>query len=106
LLSAGVRYISDSTRAVQGRWTYDQLYDWFRYIHSHLRHVGVNEWALDEWRNRLYYGTIDEAAAAELSRQLTALNIPCFLVAVEVGGPIYVLSGNRFTGLVNKEAEL
>ena len=90
LLSAGVEYISDSTKAVQGRWTYDQLYDWFRYIHSHLYRVGVNMWALDEWRNRLYYGTLDEAAAVELNRQLAALDVPCFLVAVEVTGPIHV----------------
>jgi hypothetical protein len=90
LLAAGVQYISDSTKAVQGRWTYDQLYDWFRYIHSHLYHVGVNMWALDEWRNRIHYGTLDEAAAAELNRQLTALNVPCFLVVVEVIGPIHV----------------
>jgi len=90
LFSAGVQYISDSTTAVQGRWTYEQLYDWFRYIHSHLYHVGVNMWALDEWRNRLYYGTLDEAAALELNRQLAALDVPCFLVVVEVIGPIHV----------------
>jgi hypothetical protein len=93
LVAAGVQYISNSTKAVKGRWTYEQLYDWFRYINSHLHHVGVNSWALDEWRNRLYYGTLDEAAAAELNRQLTALNVPCFLVAVEVVGPITVATG-------------
>ena len=93
LLSAGIQYISDSTKAVQGRWTYDQLYDWFRYIHSHLHRVGVNMWALDEWRNRIYYGALDEAAAVELSRQLASLNVPCFLVAVEVVGPVHVLNG-------------
>jgi hypothetical protein len=90
LSAAGVQYISDSTKAVQGRWTYDQLYDWFRYISSQLYRVGVNSWAIDEWRNRIYFGVIDEAAATELSRQLTALNVPCFLVAVEVVGPITV----------------
>jgi len=95
LLSAGVQYISTSTKAVPGRWTYDQLYDWFRYIHSHLYHVGVNMWALDEWRNRLYYGTLDEAAALELDRQLTALNVPCFLVAREVTGPIVISNAHR-----------
>ena len=50
-------------------------------------------WALDEWQNRLYYGTLDEAAAAELNRQLTALDVPCFLVALEVVGPITVAIG-------------
>jgi hypothetical protein len=90
LLAAGVKYISRDTKAVQGRWTYGQIYDWFRYIQSNLRHVAVNSWALDEWRNRIYYGTVDEAAALELDRQLTALNVPCFLVAREVVGEIHV----------------
>jgi hypothetical protein len=90
LLAAGVKYISADTKAVQGRWTYGQIYDWFRYIHSHLRHVAVNSWALDEWRNRIYYGTVDESAGLELDRQLTALNVPCFLVAREVVGEIHV----------------
>lgn len=90
LLAAGVKYISADTKAVQGRWTYGQIYDWFRYIHSHLRHVAVNSWALDEWRNRIYYGTVDEAAGLELDRQLTAMNVPCFLVAREVVGEIHV----------------
>ena len=95
LLAAGVDYISADTKAVQGRWTYAQIYDWFRYIHSHLRHVAVNMWALDEWQNRILYGTVDEAAALELDRQLTALNIPCFLVAREVIGEIRGLSAER-----------
>ena len=90
LTAAGVEYISPDTKAVQGRWTYGQIYDWFRYIHTHLKHVAVNMWALDEWHNRIYYGTVDEAAALELDRQLTALNVPCFLVVREVIGEIRV----------------
>jgi hypothetical protein len=90
LQKAGVQFISADRKVVQGRWTYGQLYDWFRYIHSHLRRVPVNSWALDEWRNRIYYGTVDEAAGLELDRQLTALNVPCFLVAREVVGEIHV----------------
>jgi hypothetical protein len=95
LLAAGVDYISVNTKVVQGRWTYWQIYDWFRYIHSHLRHVAVNMWTLDEWHNRILYGTVDEAAALELNRQLTALNVPCFLVAREVIGEIRILSGQH-----------
>jgi hypothetical protein len=91
--AAGVLYISADTEAEQGRWTYVQIYDWFRYIHSHLRHVAVNMWALDEWRNRIYYGTEDEAAGLELDRQLAALNVPCFLVVREVVGQIRVSNG-------------
>jgi hypothetical protein len=90
LAAAGVPYISPVTEAEQARWTYVQLYDWFRYIHTHLRHVAVNSWALDEWRNRIYYGVEDETAALELDRQLAALNVPCFLVIREVVGQIRV----------------
>ena len=90
LAAAGVPYISAATEAEQGRWTYVEIYDWFRYIHSHLRHVAVNAWALDEWHNRIWYGVEDEAAALELDRQLAALNVPCFLVIREVIGQIRV----------------
>jgi len=95
LEAAGVPYISPATHATQGRWTYVQIYDWFRYIQSHLRYVAVNAWTLDEYRNRIWYGTEDEAAALELDRQLTALNVPCFLVAREVIGRVRALSGDR-----------
>lgn len=91
LLNAGVRYIARSSEVKQGRWTYDQLYDWFRYIHSHLRHVSVSMWALDEHNNRIFYGVEDDAAGLELDRQLTAMNVPCFLVAREVTGKVRLL---------------
>jgi hypothetical protein len=80
--------------ATTGRWTYVQLYDWFRYIHMHLRGVGVVMWALDEWRNRIYYGVEDEAAAANLDRRLAELRAPCFLVALEVTGRVQVANGS------------
>src|SRR6266545_2424709 len=73
LLNAGVRYIARTSQAKQGRWTYTQLYDWFRYIQSHLRRVAVTMWALDEWRNSIRYGVETEEAGLELDRQLTAL---------------------------------
>jgi hypothetical protein len=72
----------------RARWNYAQIYDWFRYIHSHLRNVGVNLWAIDEFNNRILYGVLDEAAGHELDRQLKTMHIPCFLVAIEVIGPI------------------
>ena len=93
LVRAGVPYISTGTEARAGRWTYVQLYDWFRYIHTHLRRVAVTMWSLDERRNRVVYGVETEEAGLELDRQLTALNVPCFVVFREVTGPIR-LSGN------------
>ena len=93
LAAAGVLYVSAATEAEQGRWTYVQIYDWFRYIHSRLRRVAVNMWSLDEYHNRIYYGTEDEAAGLELDRQLAALNVPCFLVVRDVVGQIRISTG-------------
>jgi hypothetical protein len=88
LMKAGVPYISRQTEARIGRWTYVQLYDWFRFIHTHLGRIALTMWTLDDERNRIFYGVETEQAALELDRQLTALKIPCFLVFVEVTGPV------------------
>jgi hypothetical protein len=92
LVKAKVPYVSSETEARPARWTYGELYDWFRYVHTHLRRVAVTMWALDEERNRIYYGVETEEAALELDRQLTALNVPCFLIFREVVGRAYLTS--------------
>ena len=86
-LAAAGSPFSPDTPLKEGRWTYAQIYDWFRYIHTHLRHVAVTGWTLDEANNRILYGVEDEAAAREFDRQLAAMNTPCFLVARDVTGP-------------------
>jgi len=50
--------------------------------------VAVTGWALDEANNRIFYMVEDEAAAREFDRQLAGMNVPCFLVAREISGPI------------------
>ena len=92
LAKAGVPDVSSNTEARPARWTYGQLYDWFGYVHMHLRRVRVTMWSLDESRNRIYYGVETEEAGLELDRQLTALNVPCFLVWREVIGAIQITS--------------
>jgi hypothetical protein len=77
--------------AAQGRFSYPQLYDWFRYIQMHIRGVEVAGWALDERRNRIFYMLVDEAAAVNLGHRLAEMNAPCFLVAVEVTGAAHLL---------------
>ena len=91
LVKANVAYVSSGTEARPARWTYGELYDWFRYVHTHLRRVPLTSWALDEGRNRIFYGVETEEAGLELDRQLTALGVPCFLVFREVTGPVHVL---------------
>jgi hypothetical protein len=92
LVKAKVPYVSSETEARPGRWTYGELYDWFRYVHTHLRKVPVTMWSLDEQRNRIVYGVETEEGGVELDRQLTALNVPCFLVFREVTGQFHLLS--------------
>jgi hypothetical protein len=86
-LAAAGSPFSPDTPVKQGRWTYAQIYDWFRYIHTHLRHVAVTMWTLDEANNRILYGVENEAAAREFDRQLATMNTPCFLVARDLMGP-------------------
>jgi hypothetical protein len=52
LVAAGLLPPNPSVAPVQGRWTYAQLYDWFKYIHMNIRGVAVTGWAFDESRNR------------------------------------------------------
>lgn len=87
-LAAAGSPFSPDTPVSRGRWTYAQIYDWFRYIHTHLRYVAVTGWTLDEANNRIFYMVEDEAAAREFDRQLAGMNVPCFLVVREVSGPV------------------
>jgi hypothetical protein len=94
LVRAKVPYVSSETEATLGRWSYGELYDWFRYVHTHLRRVSITMSALDEERNRILYGVETEEAGLELDRQLTSLEVPCFLVWREVTGPVHLTSAS------------
>jgi hypothetical protein len=88
LVSKGLLPPNPVVAAAQARFSYSQLYDWFRYIHMHIRGVAVSGWTLDERRNRIFYMVVDEPAAVNLGRRLAEMNAPCFLVALEVTGEI------------------
>jgi hypothetical protein len=95
LVSRGLLPPNPVVAAAQGRFSYPQLYDWFRYIHMHIHGVGVAGWTLDDRRNRIFYMLEDEAAAVNLGRRLAEMNAPCFLVAVEVTGRFHLANGAR-----------
>jgi hypothetical protein len=77
--------VTSSTRVKQGRWDFAQLYDWYRYLARHIQAVdGMSFSDVQEARNRIEYGVIDEATRARLEQTLAALDIPCFLVAIEI----------------------
>jgi hypothetical protein len=90
LVSKGLLPKAPVVAAVQARFSYPQLYDWFRYIYMHIRGVGVAGWALDDSRNRIFFMLNDQASADSLGHRLAEMNAPCFLVAIEVTGPFHL----------------
>lgn len=69
----------------QGRWDFTELYDWYRYLNPHLWAVeGVVSSDIQESRNRLEYGVIDEPTRVKMEKILAGLDVPCFLVAIEI----------------------
>lgn len=95
LVAAGLLPGAPVVAAVQGRFTYSQLYDWFRYIETHIIGVRVAMLTLDDRKNRILYGLEDEASRAALEVKLAQMHAPCFLVALRVTGPVRGLSGAR-----------
>jgi hypothetical protein len=80
--------VTSSTRVKQGRWDFAQLYDWYRYLLPHIRVEGLSTGDIQESRNRLEFGVIDEAARARLERTLAGLGVPCFLIAIGIRRPV------------------
>jgi hypothetical protein len=77
--------VTSSTRAKQGRWDFAQLYDWYRYLTRNVSAIdGLSSSDIQEARNRIEFGVIDEAARGRLEQTLAALEVPCFLVAIEI----------------------
>lgn len=72
---------------VRGRWDYVQLYEWYRYLVPRLSGTRLVSTDLDEGENRILLGVEDEPSRRRLERRLAALDVPCFLVAIEVGPP-------------------
>jgi hypothetical protein len=95
LVAKGLLPPNPLVAAAQARFSYQQLYDWFRYIQMHIRGVGIAGWTLDERRNRIFYMLADEAAAVNLGKRLAEMNAPCFLVAVEVTGMAHLLGAHN-----------
>jgi hypothetical protein len=80
-----------SARVKQGRWDFAQLFDWYRYINQHVWRVeGVTVSDIQEQRNRLEYGAKDEDTKQRVTEVLTTLDLPCFLVAVEIRAPVVI----------------
>jgi len=89
LVARGVLPVAkgEKARVRQGRWDFAQLYDWYRYLAVHLPSERVSS-AIDEGQNRIWYGMVDEQQRVRFERALAPLRLPCFLVTLEVTGPM------------------
>lgn len=77
--------LGSTTRVKQGRWDFAQLYDWYRYLAPHTSVAdGMSFSDIQEARNRIEYGVIDEGARTRLEEILARLDLPCFLVAIQI----------------------
>ncbi len=78
--------VAEGVVALQGRWDFAQLYDWYRYLNRHILPLdGTSLADVNEATNRLEYGAVDESARTEIEETLIGLGIvPCFLVTIEL----------------------
>ena len=76
-------------------WDYAELYDWMEYLKGALGGAGgtgVNMWGTDTSRNRIVFGIETKETLPAMISWLVGRGIPCGLVAVEVVGPLRILS--------------
>ncbi len=78
----------DRAQVVHGRWDFAQLADWYGYLYLKGPIPGIRSSGIQEGSNRLEFGVPDEAARAALEEWLTALDVPCRLVAIYIQPPI------------------
>jgi hypothetical protein len=68
----------------QGRWTFAQLYDWYRYLNLRMGKVDLSGSDIDQDHNRLVFSVMSDSAKRVLEARLSALAVPCSLVAIEI----------------------
>jgi hypothetical protein len=85
----------DSIVALQARWDYAELYDWMEYLTGGIGGgwgAGVNSSGIDASHDRILFGIEKRESLPAVVSSLVGKGIPCGLVAVEVIGPIRMLS--------------
>lgn len=78
----------DRARVMKGRWDFAQLADWYGYLLLKGPIPGIRTSDIQEGSNRLEFGVPNEEARAALEQWLTALDVPCRLVAIRITPPI------------------
>jgi hypothetical protein len=77
-----------SARIQPARWTFAELYDWQGVILTPALRDGVSTIDIDERENRIVFGVVDRAARDRLADKLAELELPCFLVGIEIVGRV------------------
>jgi hypothetical protein len=73
----------------QARWDFAKLVDWFNYVSPTVwRTPGSTMGDKDEVLNRVNFGMADSAGIPRLMDALSALALPCDLIAIQVVPPI------------------
>ena len=69
------------------RWNFAQMYEWQYYIYSLQQFAGMTASDVDEKRNSVTFGFIDEAARNSFIGTMNAAKVPCNLVLTEIRSP-------------------
>ena len=73
----------EQLRVIQVRWSYSQLFDWYRYLLPHrVAGLPVSSAAIDGRSNRIRISVPDATAEALIRARLDALRLPCDLVTL------------------------
>jgi hypothetical protein len=76
----------------RGRWNFSQMYDWYRFIAPFFwQNFGALSSDIQESRNRLEYGVLNEANRAGVENAFRPLDLPCYLVAIGLTTPAVAL---------------
>lgn len=85
-----------NARVRAARWNFTQLAEWFRYFQISVEFSpGMTSADIDEAKNRITYGVRDSSARASVEALLSKLDVPCYLVGVEI---VNVASWQRSPG--------
>jgi hypothetical protein len=60
------------------------LYDWYGLLLDVVAREGIVTTGIDVKHNRILFGVEDAAGRQRLERHLARLNLPCFLVGIDV----------------------
>jgi hypothetical protein len=76
-----------NARVRAARWNFMQLAEWFRYFQVSLLAPIVSA-DIDEAKNRITFGVQGASARKVVEQQLARLDVPCYLVGLEVTGSV------------------